>query len=726
MTDAPSPAETESAADENPETEAAWGFGARGKNIPRETKIGLALILVLVAALGFVVYTKFSRKEKLAENVETVAPISDSTEETPTPVPGPADAVDDGRPEQASASFDQQTEPSTIDSDATVGGALAMQSEPVPREYEQYAANTLEPQSAGVSNDYGQSEFAPAQSSPQPSQDFTSPWETGEMTAAEPDAADAFAPEAEPAAADADPFDPFGGAAAAGTASAPPAADAQFGNSSEPATSTEGDFGLEPADADPFAGNSMVADGGASDSQLPPQQNEPGQVDQMTSPAVDGDPFAAGFDEPATEPVEVAQSESDDFGSAASIGVEPGAFSPSSLESNELDTTSQFQEPGEFLANGPVEPTGRPTSEPPVELSEIEPVPRTSTQSMAPEAAETDDFGAFVASETETQQAGSTTTVSRADSEPAFDASMDESQEFVQPVPASDDFAQFEPAAAEPPTASEPETEPFGFEDQFAGQQMTADSSTSSEAAFAEPEPQGLPSEFQPQNPAPLAATDSNAQFEPPVFREPQESAPITSSPEGFTAANDAIPPTTAGQSGGNANAAENDSYTVQENDNYWKISQKRYGTARYFQALALYNKPRVPDPTKMRPGTSILTPPREVLESQFPQLFPKQKPAGQQTAFRADASTPVSASQPSGYFIDRSGRPMYRVGADDTLTDISQNHLGRSSRWKQIYAMNRDRLQDPNKLQVGTVLRLPFDASRGQIVRNMDFSDKR
>ena len=59
----------------------------------------------------------------------------------------------------------------------------------------------------------------------------------------------------------------------------------------------------------------------------------------------------------------------------------------------------------------------------------------------------------------------------------------------------------------------------------------------------------------------------------------------------------------------------------------------------------------------------------------------------------------------------------MYRVGNQDTLTGIAKSHLGRTSRWVQILEMNRNVLRDRNELKIGTVIRLPGDACRVQIV---------
>ncbi|HID24138.1 MAG TPA: LysM peptidoglycan-binding domain-containing protein [Planctomycetaceae bacterium] len=156
--------------------------------------------------------------------------------------------------------------------------------------------------------------------------------------------------------------------------------------------------------------------------------------------------------------------------------------------------------------------------------------------------------------------------------------------------------------------------------------------------------------------------------------------------------------------------------YVVQENDTFWTISKRVYGTARYFQALALFNKHRVPDPQRMRPGTEIETPDVDVLKARFPQLLAEGKASA---GDRSLAGPQGRSEAPPGFFLSPSGEPLYRVGQSDTLTQIARKHLGRSSRWIQIYQLNRDRLQDPNDLKIGTILRLPADAGRLRVVRS-------
>ena len=135
----------------------------------------------------------------------------------------------------------------------------------------------------------------------------------------------------------------------------------------------------------------------------------------------------------------------------------------------------------------------------------------------------------------------------------------------------------------------------------------------------------------------------------------------------------------------------------VQINDTYWTISKRAYGTAKYFSSLAVYNQNRIPDPKKLRPGMKVLIPAPEVLETKYPEFFKDSQP---------------KAYQPKGYFLRTDGTPAYRVGGNETLSEISQKHLGRASRWNQIYQMNRQTLKDPNKLKLGTVLVLPDDAT--------------
>ena len=146
--------------------------------------------------------------------------------------------------------------------------------------------------------------------------------------------------------------------------------------------------------------------------------------------------------------------------------------------------------------------------------------------------------------------------------------------------------------------------------------------------------------------------------------------------------------------------------YTIRPGDNYWGISKAHYGSVRYFAALTEYNRDRIGDPQKMRPGMQVAIPEATALELRYPQLFTGTVPSV------ATTQPTVITAGPGEFFVSGS-EPMYRVGEGDTLSSIAQKHLGRASRWEQVYTINRDVLPSPDRLKPGTVLRLPRDASQ-------------
>lgn len=150
------------------------------------------------------------------------------------------------------------------------------------------------------------------------------------------------------------------------------------------------------------------------------------------------------------------------------------------------------------------------------------------------------------------------------------------------------------------------------------------------------------------------------------------------------------------------------DRHVVQSGESFWSISQQKYGTGRYFQALAAHNQKAVPDAGKMKLGVEISLPPAEELERRYPTLFSATGPK--------EPAAAAGNVQVRGEYMVNAGQPLYRIGTGDTLSDIAQRYLGRSRRWEQILVMNRDILKDGNSLKVGAVLRLPSDATQLQL----------
>ena len=100
-----------------------------------------------------------------------------------------------------------------------------------------------------------------------------------------------------------------------------------------------------------------------------------------------------------------------------------------------------------------------------------------------------------------------------------------------------------------------------------------------------------------------------------------------------------------------------------------------------------------------MRPGMKVMVPEPAVLQQRYPQLT-------------GGTYSPGQTSDRTGFYVE-SGQPMYRVAKGDTLSGISHQHLGRASRWIQIYGMNQTQLTSASSLKIGMVLKLPNDAAR-------------
>jgi nucleoid-associated protein YgaU len=143
-------------------------------------------------------------------------------------------------------------------------------------------------------------------------------------------------------------------------------------------------------------------------------------------------------------------------------------------------------------------------------------------------------------------------------------------------------------------------------------------------------------------------------------------------------------------------------STVVQDGDNYTKISKRMYGTVKYFSALAVFNQHRIPVPKNMRPGMVVLVPEKEMLEERYPELFVDSQPEVPEVA---------------EFFLLEDGSPVYRVGERETISQIAERFLGRSSRWIEIYRLNQSVLKDPNKLKAGLILALPADATEVNVV---------
>ncbi|MFV0453128.1 MAG: LysM peptidoglycan-binding domain-containing protein [Propioniciclava sp.] len=108
-------------------------------------------------------------------------------------------------------------------------------------------------------------------------------------------------------------------------------------------------------------------------------------------------------------------------------------------------------------------------------------------------------------------------------------------------------------------------------------------------------------------------------------------------------------------------------SHVVEPGDDLWSLAEYYYGDGSAWRTMVAANPQLQPDPTaNLDPGTrlSIVDPVR-----------------------------------------------LIRVVRGDTLSGIAADHLGEADRWPEIHRLNRDRVADPDVIDVGWILRLPWEA---------------
>jgi nucleoid-associated protein YgaU len=155
-------------------------------------------------------------------------------------------------------------------------------------------------------------------------------------------------------------------------------------------------------------------------------------------------------------------------------------------------------------------------------------------------------------------------------------------------------------------TAVAPTNEVIGFDAQTAAWSGVEPSSISPTAAQFPILPE--------RQPAISSAPDLPASQPPFVPPNPEYATPETpryNDPSPTHSPIPAAPPTTPAGF-----------YVIQPNDSFWTISQRVYGTGRYFQALYEHNRRLCPQPDRLSSGVTIETPEPYLLERAYPDLF--------------------------------------------------------------------------------------------------------
>ncbi len=173
--------------------------------------------------------------------------------------------------------------------------------------------------------------------------------------------------------------------------------------------------------------------------------------------------------------------------------------------------------------------------------------------------------------------------------------------------------------------------------------------------------------------------------------------------------------------------------HRVRPGENFWTISRTYYHSGRYYRALHAANGRQVPNIRELYVGTIVRIPPPEALDRSLIDPPARGKaaddPAAEpitRTSRRAEAAGDIElllparrpTIRPDPEALDEPSRPTYKVKPHDTLRSIARDTLNDNTRDREILGLNRDVIDDPNNLAVGTTLTLPQDAAVGRKAR--------
>lgn len=139
--------------------------------------------------------------------------------------------------------------------------------------------------------------------------------------------------------------------------------------------------------------------------------------------------------------------------------------------------------------------------------------------------------------------------------------------------------------------------------------------------------------------------------------------------------------------------------------DSWLSMAQRFYSNSGYANAIKMANEGvSKPDDVDL-----LMIPLYDFAMEQTERPAYQPAPELAKPVFRAgDAKTLEASSQAKAIALNPAGGLTYEVISGDSLSLISQKVYGKASRWKEIFAANRDQLKDENSLKLGMKLYVP------------------
>lgn len=123
-------------------------------------------------------------------------------------------------------------------------------------------------------------------------------------------------------------------------------------------------------------------------------------------------------------------------------------------------------------------------------------------------------------------------------------------------------------------------------------------------------------------------------------------------------------------------------------------LAREHLGSAGRWPELLEANRDQLNRPEDLREGMILKLPAQPANNQQAPATQPQRETA---------PSTPAAPSRTA-----TASSRTHTVQSGDTLVRLSRRYFNNDDRWQDIYEANRDRIDNPDRLSVGTVLRIP------------------
>ena len=159
---------------------------------------------------------------------------------------------------------------------------------------------------------------------------------------------------------------------------------------------------------------------------------------------------------------------------------------------------------------------------------------------------------------------------------------------------------------------------------------------------------------------------------------------------------------------------------------NQWELPEiYRPHEAKRSRETGLYSAPAAPAPINLEEPVPVdSSPANGVIEVRNPFAEPPrdlpravdEKLPGNES-WTAVPKQPETASKPAANVVKnrqenaatpRTPLTTYQIQKGDTLSVLAEKHLGSSRRYMEIYEANRDKLRNPDDIQVGMTIRIP------------------